>query len=136
MTEEFVIPPGSRGISALQKMWAFARKLDQNVAWRWTVKKYKPTRSNQQNRYLWGVVYPTILEKGGLEGWDKEDVHELFLGEHFGWETLEGLGKGRIKPIKRSSRLSTEEFSAFVDFIQRYMAERGVYIPDANEADV
>ena len=34
------------------------------------VKEYKPTRSNQQNNYLWGCVYPTVLEAmDSLEGW-------------------------------------------------------------------
>jgi hypothetical protein len=60
-------------------------------------------------------------------------LHEYFLGEHFGWETLEGFGRKRLRPLKRSSKLSTAEFAAFVDFIQRKAAELGIYIPDANE---
>lgn len=95
------------------------------------VKAKGPRRSSEQNRYLFGVVYATVLKH--LPGWDADDVHDYFLGEHFGWETLEGFGRKRLKPIRRSSRLSTVEFSEYVAFIQRTMAEKGVYIPDPGE---
>lgn len=95
------------------------------------VSEQKQTRSLEQNSYLWGVVYPTIMDH--LIGWDAEDIHEFFLGEHFGWETIDGLGKKKLKPIKRSSRLSTKEFKEHWEFIQRYMANKGVDIPDPNE---
>ena len=83
-----------------------------------------------------GVCYPTILETGGeaLAGWTKDDLHDYFLGEHFGWETIEGFGRKRIKPIRRSSKLSTMEFVDFVDFIQMKAAELGIYIPSPNES--
>ncbi len=98
------------------------------------ITEVKRTRSLQQNRYLWGVVYAKIKEH--LEGWDAEDIHEYCLGEHFGWEMLEGLGKRRrLRPIKRSSKLSTMEFMDFVDWIIRHMAEKGIDIPLPNEAD-
>jgi hypothetical protein len=115
----------------LTKLEAFISALPNSCAWKITVSEWKRTRSNEQNAYLWGVVYPTILQH--LPGWDADDLHEYFLGEHFGWETLEGLGRKRLKPIRRSSRLSTTEFSDHVDFIQRAMAEKGIYVPDPNE---
>lgn len=92
--------------------------------------KRKSTRSLEQNAYLWGVCYPMILSTGELEGWRKEDLHEYFLGEYFGWETLEGLGRKRLRPLNRSSKLSKMEFADFVAFIQQKMAEIGIVIPD------
>jgi hypothetical protein len=93
------------------------------------------TRSNEQNRYLWGVCYQTILDEGGeaLRGWERDDLHEFFLGSCYGWETIEGFGKKRIRPLKRSSKMTTAEFVDFVRFIQTFMADHGVYIPDPNE---
>ena len=88
------------------------------------------SRSLEQNRYLWGVCYATILEQGDLDGWRNEDLHEYFLGEHFGWETLEGFGKRRMKPLNRSSRLTKMEFVDFIDFIHQKAAEMGIVIPD------
>lgn len=87
-------------------------------------------RSLSQNRYLWGVCYPTILAGGDLEGWTAADLHEYFLGEHFGWDVLEGFGKKRMRPIHRSSTLSKTEFVDYVAFVQQKAAEFGIFIPD------
>ncbi len=40
------------------------------------------------------------------------------------------VGRKKIKPRKRSSRLTTGEFADYVAFIQRRCAEHGIYIPD------
>lgn len=95
------------------------------------VKDKRPRRSHEQNRYLWGAVYPAILKH--LPGWDAEDVHEYCLGEWSGWETVEGFGRKRLRPIRRSSRLSKTEFADYVGHIQRTMAEKGIDIPDPGE---
>ena len=79
-------------------------------------------RTLSQNAYLWGVCYGTILEYGDLDGWRRKDLHEYFLGEHFGWETLEGFGRKRMRPINRSSTLNKQEFSDYVAFIQEKAA--------------
>lgn len=118
--------------SALVRVVALLSALVRDTPLKVTIAEYKRTRSHEQNAYLWGVVYPSILSH--LPGWDADDLHEYFLGEHFGWATLEGMGRKRLKPIKRSSKLSTTEFQDHVAFIQRAMAEKGVYVPDPNEA--
>jgi hypothetical protein len=128
--ERIILQKGER---SLARIVAFISALSKETAWKLEVSEYKTRRSDEQNRYLWGVVYATILKH--LPGWDAEDVHEYFLGEHFGWETLEGFGRKRMRPLRRSSKLSTTEFSDFIAFIQRTMAERGVYVPDPGEVD-
>ena len=117
---------------AIERVAGFLSRLPADKAWRVSVTEQKRRRTNQQNRYLWGVAYPAILTGGGeaLRGWDAEDIHEFMLGECFGWETVEGFGKRRLKPLKRSAKLGTLEFSDFVAFIQRKAAEFGVYVPD------
>ena len=90
----------------------------------------KSKRSNDQNAYLWGLVYPTILQSGQLDGWTAEDLHEYFLGEIHGWETVEGFGRRRLRPLRRSSRMNKAEFANYVAEIQRRMAELGIYIED------
>jgi hypothetical protein len=117
---------------AIERVAGFLSRLPQDKAWRVSVTEQKRRRTTQQNRYLWGVAYPAILTGGweALRGWDAEDIHEFMLGECFGWETVEGFGKRRLKPLKRSAKLTTLEFSDFVAFIQRKAAEFGVYVPD------
>ena len=119
--------------SMFDRIRRFAEKLPKGKRYKVTLVEYRATRSGSQNRYLWGVVYPTILQSGQLEGWTADDLHEFFLIEHFGSEIIEGFGRKRHKPIKRSSKLSTVEFMDFVAHIQQFMAERGVYIPDPGE---
>lgn len=112
-----------------------ARRLSEGQKVSVEVKEAKATRSLEQNSYLWGVVYPTVLEALGdsLEGWTADDLHEYFLGECFGWQKLSGFDRTRVKPLQRSSKLNKTEFVDYVMFIQRFMAEKGVYIPDPNE---
>jgi hypothetical protein len=129
--QSFVLPAAADRTDMLGRIVRFAHQLAPDKRWRVTVEPYKKTRSTSQNAYLWGVVYPLIVQH--LDGWTADDVHEFFLGQHYGWETLEGFGRKKMKPIKRSSRLSTIEFNEHVEFIQRFMAEKGAYIPDPNE---
>ena len=114
--------------AALRRLTAALMECEPEAQLDFEARPRRGRRSDQQNRYLWGVVYKTIVAH--LDGWDADDVHEYFLGEHFGWEALEGLGRKRLRPVRRSSRLNKQEFSDYVAFIQRKMAERGVFIPD------
>jgi hypothetical protein len=123
-----ILPKGNRSLTRVVGKLA---SLPKDRAWKIEISEHKSTRSNEQNAFLWGVVYETIAQH--LPGWDANDIHEYFLGEHFGWQTLEGLGRKRLKPRKRSSRLTTIQFNKYIEFIQRRMAEHGVYIPDPNE---
>jgi hypothetical protein len=125
--ETIYLPKGERNLASLM---GFLSALPTDKAYELTVKERKNTRSIQQNRYLWGVCYATLLKRPELTGWDADDLHEYFLGECFGWETLEGMGRKRLRPINRSSILSKVEFAGYVAFIQRKAAELGVYIED------
>ncbi len=128
-----MLPKFSPREAAILRIGVILSGLAMDKTWRLEVVEHKPKRSTQQNRYLWGVVYPSILESGKLEGWTAEEVHDYCLGEHFGWETVEGLGRKRIRPIKRSAKLTTPEFQDFIAFIQQRMAEHGIYVPDPEE---
>ena len=100
-----------------------------------TVEVWKKPRTNQQNAYLWGVVYPAVIEGGGeaLAGWSRDDLHDYFLGECFGWETLEGFGRKRLRPLKRSSTMTKQEFTDYLMFIEAKCADMGIVIPEPYE---
>jgi hypothetical protein len=135
MSQVFVLQKGTPRDRTVERIATFLRSLPPAKSWKLEVAEQKRTRSNQQNAYLWGVVYPRFIAGGGeeLRGWSAEDLHEYFLGECWGWERLAGLGRVRMRPLRRSSRLSTTDFCEFVAFIQRRAAELGIYIPDPNE---
>ena len=97
-----------------------------------TVEVWKKPRTHSQNNFLWGVAYAAILEGGGeaLRGWTRDDLHDYFLGECFGWETLEGFGRKRLRPLKRSSALNKQEFSDYLLFLEARCADMGIVIPE------
>jgi len=128
MTDQtFILPVGRSALLG------YMDRLPASSRWRVTIAPYKKRRSDQQNRYLWGVAYKALKDATGQPA---DDWHEYFLGEHFGWESVELFGKKKLRPIQRSSKLSTMEFMDFVDFIQMRAAEYNIYIPDPNEGDL
>jgi hypothetical protein len=89
----------------------------------------KSRRTTDQNALLWSL-YEDILRLGGeaLAGFTKDELHEFFLIDYFGSETKELFGRKKLKPLKRSSRLTKMEFSDFVEHIVRFAAEKGIVL--------
>lgn len=101
---------------------------------------WKATRSNEQNALLFGVVYPPIAE---AMGYAVEDVHEYMLGRHFGWvdrkvpktpRNPEGMESVPFRTTTRDqhgkrSVLTKEEFSRFLETVERIAAQAGVFVP-------
>lgn len=131
----FILPRNKPRDDALAHLIRAIHDLPKDRLYVVEIAEKKGTRSLAQNAYLWGCVYPTILKEGGetLGGWSADDLHEYFLGEHFGWEKLEGFGRQRLRPLRRSSRLNKTEFMDYIEFIQRRVAGLGIYVPDPNE---
>lgn len=131
MTQTFLLPkePTARAIVA-EKLRAFVIADHPGSQLEVVVKVARKTRSNQQNRALWGVAYKTLADATGN---DPEDLHQMFLGEYFGWDMIEVMGQKRRIPKRRSHDMTTTEFADFYTFIQRRSAEMGFNVPDPNE---
>lgn len=127
-----IFPKNTRKEAIAQAVAVLVRDIDESKAWQVTVEEFKKPRTNQQNAYLWGVVYPAILEAGGemLRGWLADDLHEYFLGEIYGWETLEGMGRKRLRPLKRTSRMTRSEFMNYLEEVSQRCANIGIVIPE------
>jgi hypothetical protein len=127
-----VFPKGTKPDQIASAVSVLVRELDPTISWQVSIEAFKPKRTDQQNAFLWGVVYPSILEGGGemLRGWTKQDLHEYFLIETFGSEIIEGFGRKRHKPLKRSSKMTKTEFRDFIDLIEVRCAEMGIHIPE------
>lgn len=93
----------------------------------------KSRRSLDQNSAIHALFDETI-EKGGeaLRGWTREDVKEWALGEYWGWDKFEALGRTRLKPKKRSSSMTKTEASDFMTWYVAKMNDFGipVSLPD------
>jgi hypothetical protein len=101
-----------------------------------TIERKRKKRSNEQNAYLWGVVYP-ILKDGFYQIGYKlttGQVHEL-MKQTFVKEDLINETTGEVKTITgHTSNLTTSQFMEYLADIKQFAAEElNVYIPDPNE---
>ena len=127
MSQEFRLRKDASRPTVLSSLFGLLQTLRQDREWLITVAQYSPKRSDDQNKALWGLAYKIIEERTGQEA---ADWHSYFLGEWAGWEEVEMFGKKKLRPKRRSSKLTTTEFADYFDFIQRRAAENGIVIPD------
>ena len=101
-----------------------------------TVQTIGNTRTNRQNRYLWGGVYGTIVfalkEQGYL--FSQDEIHEKLKSEFLMEERINEQ-TGEIYRVSRSSAsLDALEFSEYVDMCRRWSEEKlGQYIQTPEE---
>lgn len=87
-----------------------------------TVKRWRPTRTNQQNKYYWGVVIQMISDETGQ---DKDGIHDGLRAKF--------LTTDQDKPlqiIRSTTSLNTKEMMEYIDKIVLWAAEfLGIVIP-------
>jgi hypothetical protein len=128
MSDGFILKKDTDREQMIARITSFLDLLPQDKAWEVLVRPFRKTRSSLQNRALWGIAYKLLSEHTGHE---PEELHEYFLGEFGGWETVDFFGQKRRRPKIRSHNMKTIQFSDFYAFIQRRAAETvGVFIPD------
>ena len=138
---QFVLPKGRR-VRALRLAAAVLASLDEAVAWQVTAEPQRNPRSLAQNAYLWAVPYKLIAERTGYE---VPEIHEYLLGEYFGWREKRvprkpGNRKGvEAVPVRTTTAdehgkravLNKHEFGEYVEFIQRFAAQKlQLVVPD------
>lgn len=103
------------------------------------IRPRKKPRSQNQNAALWGVAYPPIMEAMGLRGEkEREEIHEYFCGEYFGWVEYQILDKRKARPKRTTTKgedgkrdiLSKMQMADFFAFVQQRAADNGIYVPD------
>lgn len=101
------------------------------------VAKYKVVqkRSLDQNAWIWGVAYPLLAETLGYDKDEIPDMHYALIARCFGTHVDERLGTEL--PNKRSSKLTTAEFSEYMEWLVRFAAkEFSCVIPLPDEVAV
>jgi hypothetical protein len=118
----------------IQRVVRVLTTLPPDEDWELVVRPYRLKRSNPQNDYMW-ALYDFIIRRGGveMEGWTTKDLHEYFLQQHFGSRIITFMGDKKRVPLRRSSKLNKQEFTDYLEFILRFMAERGVYLPSPED---
>lgn len=105
-----------------------------------TVSTEKRTRSNEQNRYYWGVIIPMVYE--ALQGMteediDKLDVHEVLKRRFLLNDVPITIEKERIFYTRSTKSLTTvgaeQYFSDIRNWASVYLH---IYIPEPNEVSI
>jgi hypothetical protein len=116
-----------RGTGIKDKLYAYISKLlsqDSIVMIEVTGKRRK--RTNDQNAWLWGCIYPMFLQAAINEGWEFtgcEQVHE-FCKNMFTKDSVVNRETGEIVIFPRStSVMTTLEFFTYCDLIRQYTLE-------------
>lgn len=90
----------------------------------------RPTRSNYQNKYLWGVCYALLSQSTGHT---PEELHEFFKAEFLPQKNLELSDHGHVITTSTTG-LDTKEFNEFIEKIRMFAAQKlSIVIPDPNE---
>lgn len=102
-----------------------------------TIQPLKRNRSNQQNRYYWGVIIPLVqsgLEDVTGEMRSKNEVHE-FLKFNFNYKEIVNQSTGEIyREPKTTTTNSTTDMEVYHEEIRRFAHEfLSVEIPLPNE---
>lgn len=83
----------------------------------------RPKRTEQQNRYYWGVYLPLVANATGEKNIDR--LHELFKGKFLTEGIVEVLGQ-KVRMKKSTTDLSIGDFCQYIMDIE---AETGVQAP-------
>ncbi len=120
---------------------ALGRLIDEHITV--TLARMKKRRSNAANRYLWGVVYMTLLNGFRQIAADageaapfrtKEAVHEAMKHRFLGLDILRLPGGEEMEVPTSTAKLTVQQFTAYWQAIAAWAALRyGIYIPLPNE---
>ena len=99
------------------------------------LKRRQSQRSLNQNAWAWGVAYPIIAEELGYDKHEHEDLHYALVAKCFGEHFDKRVGA--MVPNKRSSKLTTKEFSEYMEWLVRFAATElgGILVPLPNESE-
>ena len=101
------------------------------------VTKQRKGRTLNQNGWLWGCVYPILLDGLLDAGWEftsVEQVHEFFK-KQMAQDKVVNYSTGEIVEIPRSTAtMDTQQFSMYVDALRDYAEEfLNVTIPEPDK---
>ena len=93
----------------------------------------KSPRSNNQNRYYWGIVLKRISEHTGFT---IDETHEVLKAKFLrAWKSLDTKkGYIEVEYAKSTRDLNTKEFEDYMTQIREWASiDIGVWVPEPNE---
>ncbi|MBQ7553303.1 MAG: hypothetical protein IJT46_02960 [Bacteroidaceae bacterium] len=131
-----VIIDKTDGLFNLSKLYAwFAQALD--GMYMVSVKKVRKPRSNDQNGWLWGCIYPMLLDGMLDAGWEftsVEQLHEFFKAQMTADQVV-NKETGEIVTFPSSTAtMDTVTFSTYCEKLREYAREYlNIEIPDPDK---
>jgi len=97
-----------------------------------TIELRKRIRSNSQNAYYWGVVIETLFNGFKEFGYSKDEIHEILKTKFNGVKEV-NIGSETFLIPRTTTKMSTKEFTDYIESIQKWAAELNIDIPSPNE---
>jgi hypothetical protein len=118
-----------------RKRTAIARRInDLRGVYRIEVTRYRPRRSDRQNRYMWPCMvqpFAQFLRDQGEEYTDQQ-AHEL-LKAKFLRKTVEIKGE-RLDVVGSTTELDTSQFNEYLDKVAAWLADMfDIIVPEPSE---
>lgn len=96
------------------------------------IKPYRKNRSDNQNRYYWGVIIKILSDEFGFE---PDEMHEVLKQKFLVAETLR-IGKEDFIITKPTHNRNTTEFEDYLSHIRTWAStEMGIFIPEPNSVE-
>ena len=93
------------------------------------VRKQRKQRSDNQNRFYWGVIIEMLSE---FTGYTREEMHEALKFRFL----AAGQDENGLVKIRSTATLTTDEFINYTNNIVIWAAqELGVFVPDPGSAE-
>lgn len=90
------------------------------------IKRKRKTRSNEQNRYYWGLLIPLMVDAVKVEWgeiWSNEKAHEFFKMHFLYYEKLNEETGQIIKLPKSTTENTTVEMEEYHSQIREFLVE-------------
>jgi hypothetical protein len=98
------------------------------------IKKIRKTRSLDQNAWLWGCVYPMLMDALLHEGWeftDTEQVHDFFKAQMINDRVINKHTGEIVEFPASTAKMNTLTFATYCDKLREYASEYlNLEIPD------
>ena len=125
-----------KGLFTLQPLYEWFRQVCDGM-YRIGVKRMRKPRSNDQNGWLWGCIYPMLLDALLEAGWEfvsVEQVHEYFKNM-LAKDSVVNKHTGEIVEFPTSTAtMDTLTFSTYCEKLREYGREYlGIEIPDPDK---
>ena len=113
------------GLFNLSPLYCWFRQVCDGI-YRIEVKKVRKPRSNDQNGWLWGCIYPMLLEGLLDAGWEfvsVEQVHEFFKAQMVADKVVNKHTGEIIEFPGSTATMDTVTFSTYCEKLREYARE-------------